>query len=114
MEMIDTLKNKAKLDKAVEEYRNQKCLAKVSRLIVDEMYNRNIPDKEFARIYGISNRNMEDIEHFEYNPSLLELIELFGRMELDLEIILKPRQKDRYIGSIPLSAYLKMRDKCIK
>lgn len=110
MEMIDTLKNKAKLDKAVEEYRNQKCLAKVSRLIVDEMYNQNISDKEFAKKYKISSRDMRDIQNFDYNPSLLELIELFDKMGLSLEITTKPKEENtESINSISVSDYLRLR-----
>lgn len=106
MEMLNPIKNKVNLT----EYYNHKSLAEVSRLIVDEMYNQNISDKEFANKYKISSRDMRDIQSFDYNPSLLELIELFDKMGLRLEVTTKPKEENpESINSISVSDYLRVR-----
>lgn len=107
------MKSLASLKKGLNltEYENQKSLSKVSRLIIDEMYRRDMPDTEFAKTYNISEKDMDDIQHFDYNPSLMEMIELFGRMGLDLEITTKPKQASEMPNSISVSEYMRMRGK---
>lgn len=78
----------------------QKKIAKVSRALMEERYNKNLNQTKFGELLGVSQPMISKIESFDYNPTIKKLFEISEKLDLDVDISFKPKYHKIHYTSV--------------